>query len=100
MFKPVWYIANNLTDNQIDNEYYLLYYQFVKWTFGFESSNPLKDKELDIRFYFDKLPNTPNRNNTFIDFVYGLNWVKRQLIKKNYINIYLAESEKFILILI
>jgi len=50
MFKPVCYIANHLTDNQIDNEYYLLYYQFVKWAFGFKSSNPLKDKELLIRF--------------------------------------------------
>ena len=25
MFKPICYIANDLTDNQIDNEYYLLY---------------------------------------------------------------------------
>lgn len=85
MFKPVCYIANDLTDNQIDNEYYLLYYQFVKWAFGFENSNPKKDKELDIRFYFDKLPNTPNRNNTFIDFVYGLNNVN--IFKDNNIHI-------------
>ena len=42
MFKPVCYVAKNLTDNQIDNEYYLLYYQFVKWAFGFENSNPKK----------------------------------------------------------
>ena len=40
------YIANDLTDNQIDNEYYLLYYQFVKWAFGFENCNPLKNKEI------------------------------------------------------
>jgi len=33
------------TDNKIDNEYYLFYYQFVKWAFGFKSSNPLKDKD-------------------------------------------------------
>lgn len=46
MFKPVCYIANDLTDNQIDNEYYLLYYQFVKWAFGFENCNPLKNKEI------------------------------------------------------
>ena len=85
MFKPVCYIANDLTDNQIDNEYYLLYYQFVKWAFGFENSNPLKNKELSIRFYFDKLPNTPNRNNTFIDFVYGLNNVN--IFKDNNIHI-------------
>ena len=38
MFRPVCYIANDLTDNQINNEYYLLYYQFVKWAFGFENS--------------------------------------------------------------
>lgn len=85
MFKPVCYIANDLTDNQIDNEYYLFYYQFVKWAFGFENSNPKKDKELNIRFYFDKLPNTPNRNNTFIDFVYGLNNVN--IFKDNNIHI-------------
>jgi len=60
------------TDNKIDNEYYLFYYQFVKWAFGFKSSNPLKDKELLIRFYFDKLPNSNRRG-------------KRQLLKKNYI---------------
>lgn len=76
MFKPVCYIANNLTDSQIDNEYYLLYYQFVKWAFGFENSNPNKNKTISLRFYFDKLPNTPSRNHTFIDFVFDLNKLK------------------------
>lgn len=76
MFKPVCYIANDLTDNQIDNEYYLLYYQFVKWAFGFENSNPNRNKLISLRFYFDKLPNTPSRNHTFIDFVYNLNKLK------------------------
>lgn len=85
MFKPICYIANNLTDNQIDNEYYLLYYQFVKWAFGFENSNNNKDKDISVRFYFDKLPNTPSRNNTFIDFVYGLNNVN--IFKDNNIHI-------------
>ena len=66
MFKPVCYIVNNLTDNQIDNEYYLLYYQFVKWAFGFENSNPEKNKELSIRFYFDKLPNSNRRGKKTI----------------------------------
>ena len=75
MFKPVCFVVNDLTDNQIDNEYYLLYYQFVKWAFGFECCNLNKDKIINARFYFDKLPNTPNRNSTFIDFVYGLNYV-------------------------
>lgn len=88
MFKPVCYIANDLTDNQIDNEYYLLYYQFVKWAFGFENSNINKDKNISVRFYFDKLPNTPNRNNTFIDFVYGLNNVN--IFKEN--NVHIAKE--------
>lgn len=81
MFKPVCYIANNLTHNQIDNEYYLLYYQFVKKAFGFENSNPNKDKQISLRFYFDKLPNTPSRNHTFIDFVFNLN--KLNIFKEN-----------------
>lgn len=85
MFKPVCYVANDLTDSQIDNEYYLLYYQFVKWAFGFENSNINKDKSINVRFYFDKLPNTPSRNNTFIDFVYGLN--KINLFRDNNVNI-------------
>ena len=85
MFKPVCYVAKNLTDNQIDNEYYLLYYQFVKWAFGIENSNPKKDKEISLRFYFDKLPNTPSRNHTFKDFVYDLN--KLNMFKENNISI-------------
>lgn len=76
MFKPVCYVATDLSDNQIDNEYYLLYYQFVKWAFGFENCNLNKDKNISVRFYFDKLPNTPSRNKTFIDFVYDLNKVR------------------------
>ncbi len=85
MFKPICYIVDDLTESQIDNEYYLLYYQFVKWAFGFENSNPSKDKELSIRFYFDKLPNTPDRNETFIDFVYRLN--NENIFKENNIHI-------------
>lgn len=72
MFKPTCFVCNNLSDNQIDNEYYLLYYQFVKLAFGFEYCNP-KNEIVNFRFYFDKLPNTPNRNMTFINYIYGLN---------------------------
>lgn len=85
MFKPVCYICENLSENQIDNEYYLLYYQFVKWAFGFEDANPQKNRVLSLRFYFDKLPNTPSRNNTFIDFVYNLNNIP--IFKNNFIKI-------------
>ena len=101
MFKPVCYVANDLSDNQIDNEYYLLYYQFVKWAFGFEKSNPNNDKNISVRFYFDKLPNTPNRNNTFIDFVYNLNDVKFFKDNKIHIkreNIAEVESHKHVIL--
>jgi len=84
MFKQSCYICGDLTDSQIDNEYYLLYYQFVKWAFGFEHCNPEKNY-IELKFYFDKLPNTPDRNTTFINFVYGLN--KMNMFKDNNLHI-------------
>lgn len=73
MFKPNCYEAQNLTKEQRDNEYFLLYYQFCKHAFGLQYSNPDKEK-MYIRMYFDKLPDTKEKILNFKEFIYNLQY--------------------------
>lgn len=56
MFRPNSFVPHGLTPQQQRDEYYLLYYQFLKHGFGFVSM-PEHPEGVNLRIYLDKLPN-------------------------------------------
>lgn len=64
--KPV-----NLSDRHLEDEYFLLYYQFFKHAFGLTHSN-LTEKPIHIRAYFDMLPDKLEKRQTFKEYIKGL----------------------------
>jgi hypothetical protein len=64
--KPV-----GLTDEQRQISYYLLYYQFVKFAFGFEFMPP-NPNSTSLRAYFDKFPDTGEQVAKFKGFIEAL----------------------------
>lgn len=56
----------------IEHEYFLLYYQFIKHVFGLQYANT-GNHYLNVRVYFDKLPDTKEKCELFKDHIYGLN---------------------------
>jgi len=62
----------NLQSYHREHEYFILYYQFIKHAFGLRYSNE-SGSPIEIRIYFDKLPDTQEKSELFKDFVYGIN---------------------------
>jgi len=54
------------------NEFFLLYYQFIKNAFGLINSNEGRHN-INIRVYFDRLPNSKEKGKPFKNYVRGLN---------------------------
>jgi hypothetical protein len=72
MFTQNRYIPQNLTKDQRDHEFQILYYQFIKHAFGLIYANDSPDL-LRVRLYLDKLPDTGEKNSQFKGFLVGLN---------------------------
>lgn len=72
MFTQNCHIPNNLSPEQIDNEYFLLYHQFLKHAFGLQYSNPTKER-IRIRLYLDDLPDTREKVASFKNVLLSLN---------------------------
>ncbi|MED0701991.1 DUF3800 domain-containing protein [Aeribacillus composti] len=71
MFTHNMYLPNELSKEQRDNEYFLLYYQFFKHAFGLKYSNP-STNPISLYIFFDQLPDTKEKNQKFIDYIYNL----------------------------
>lgn len=71
MFTQNYHQPQNLTKEQRDNEFLLLYYQFLKHAFGLKYSNQTL-KNVSLRLYFDELPVSPANKDKFLDFVENL----------------------------
>jgi hypothetical protein len=63
--------ADNLTPEQRRNEFYLLYYQFLKHAFGLQYSNPTGGP-IRLQILFDKLPNNRGNRVKFKEYVLRL----------------------------
>lgn len=63
-----------LTRNQELDGFYLLYYQFLKHSFGLKYINTIGNK-VRLRIYFDKLPNTNEQNRRFKEYIHDLQYV-------------------------
>ncbi len=73
MFRQNALVPQNLTREQEEKEYFLLYYQFIKHAFGIDYCNPNERNQIILKLYFDKLPDTKKRNREFKGYIYALN---------------------------
>jgi hypothetical protein len=62
----------NLADYQIGNEYFLLYYQFIKHAFGLRYCNPERQRSVSISVFLDDVPDTKEKLDSFKDYLSSL----------------------------
>lgn len=73
MFRQNAHIPQNLNRSQVELEYFMLYYQFIKHAFGLEYAlDPIR-----LRLYFDTFPDTKERSEQFKGFLLGLTKTKK-----------------------
>jgi len=72
MFTHNIHKPKNLTADQVDNQYFLLYYQMLKHAFGFKFSNPNNLDRVYISVLLDDLPDTKIKSDKFKEFVSGI----------------------------
>jgi hypothetical protein len=71
MFRQNANTPKGLTIGQTETEYFNLYYQFIKHSFGLIYSEPVEGGT-NLRLYFDEFPETKERAEQFKGFVLGL----------------------------
>lgn len=71
MFTDNRFVPNNLTQEHIDEKYFILYYQFLKHAFGLTWS-PDTRGGVDLRIHLDKMPDTREQVEKFKGFVHSL----------------------------
>lgn len=71
MFTQNYFSAHRLTNEQRENGFFLLYYQFVKHAFGLQFAGTPGQMSV-VRIYFDKLPDTAEKCASFKGYVSGL----------------------------
>ena len=71
MFTQNAFIPTRLTDRHRNEEFFILYYQFIKHAFGLAYSNK-SDQDINLRLYFDYLPDTLERRQVFKEYIKGI----------------------------
>ncbi|GLG02527.1 hypothetical protein Alches_25680 [Alicyclobacillus hesperidum subsp. aegles] len=61
----------NLTKEQRDDSFFILYYQFFKHAFGLAYSNPSR-QPINLRIFFDQIPDTREKAERFKDYIQRL----------------------------
>lgn len=69
MFTQNIYEATNLEKFHRDNEYFMLYYQFIKHAFGLAHCNPNAMDDVMISIYPDMIPDSPAKRDRFMDYL-------------------------------
>lgn len=89
----------NITDIQLNHQYHILYYHFLKHSFGLRY---IESEEItDFEIFFDKIPDKEEKNREFKKFVYGLQFLPEFQQSKIQIKedaIYEVDSKKHILL--
>lgn len=73
MFKQNAYRFDKLSKEKYEKEYQLLYYQFIKHAFGLDYSVENENDSIDLKLYFDQLPDTKEKNDEFKEHILHLN---------------------------
>lgn len=71
MFRQTAYEAVNLSAEQREQHYFLLYYQFIKHAFGLRYANK-SEQEIYLRTYFDRLPHNEEKRELFKNHIFAL----------------------------
>ncbi len=85
-FKQNCFQPRGLSREQVDNEFFMMYYQFVKHSFGFTYA-PIFQEKVQVKMHFDKLPDKAEKNRLFKDYVYAINTYV------NYKNLFLRRDD-------
>ena len=72
MFRQNAYHPKGLSEDHINNQYFMLYYQFIKHAFGLSYIEP-RDGGTRIRLYFDQFPDTSEKAEQFKGYIMALN---------------------------
>jgi hypothetical protein len=72
MFRQNARKPRGLTPMQVEQAYFILYYQFIKHAFGF-SNMPVAAAPVNLRVYFDQFPDTGEQVARFKGYMLGLN---------------------------
>lgn len=72
MFTQNCHVPQGLEQYHYEHKYFLLYYQFIKHSFGLRYANTHQDP-VNVRLYFDKLPDTKEKCQLYKDHIHGLN---------------------------
>lgn len=72
MFMQNVYRPEDLEDYQVENRYFILYYQFIKHAFGFQYCNPNRDADTHIILLLDELPDSADRCAAMKTYLAGL----------------------------
>jgi hypothetical protein len=75
MFRQNINVPVNLSKEQKENEYFMLYYQFIKHCFGLRFL-PHSDQGIRVRLYFDQFPDTKEKAEQFKGHLLGLDQTK------------------------
>lgn len=70
MFSQNAFVPTNLTKEQRESQYHLLYYQFIKHAFGLKYHDDAGP--ISLRIYLDQMPDTAEKNERFRGFVAAL----------------------------
>ncbi|KMY68636.1 hypothetical protein AAU61_03115 [Desulfocarbo indianensis] len=73
MFRKTGNTPNNLSPDQINNKFFLLYYQFIKHGFGLNRGLPVHEKRTNLHISFDKLPDKKSKVVRFKNYIFKLN---------------------------
>lgn len=96
MFRQNLHQYNKQTENISELEYFKLYYQFLKHSFGLKHI-PVEKNKIRLRLYLDMLPDTREKVEQFKGFILGLNKINPHLeISKD--NITEIKSEQHVLL--
>lgn len=70
MFTKNANVPIGLTEDQVDNRYFILYYQFIKYAFGFTRYDLAP---VNLRIFLDKMPDKKEKVQEFRRHIFNLN---------------------------
>ena len=73
MFTQNQYRPSFLTSDHIDNEYFILYYQFIKHAFGLTHCNSNNIERVFVSLLLDQVPASSTKFDKFKDYIQMLN---------------------------
>src|SRR5579871_6895029 len=73
MFTQNHFKPRDLTTEHRDNEYFILYYMFIKHAFGLGKCNVGRRDSVAISLLLDQIPDSDDRLNSFKDYLIKLN---------------------------